>query len=107
MGSMASAASAVSSAASSVASMAAETIKQATSLTSQIKATMLYEPPLSFIGMQHAINLGNEYILKQNKNYDIYKKSININEDSINRWKNNIKIFNKNFEYKLNNSKLF
>ena len=29
------------------------------------------EPPLSNIGIQHAINVGNEF-LKNNKNYDIY-----------------------------------
>lgn len=45
----------------------------ASDLSSRAKASMFYEPPLTFIGMQHAINLGNKYFDEEpSKNYDIY-----------------------------------
>jgi broad specificity phosphatase PhoE len=34
--------------------------------------SLLYEPPLTYIGMQHAIKLGTDYIEKENKTYDLY-----------------------------------
>jgi len=45
------------------------------SSSSQMASAFLYEPNLSFIGMNHAINLGTEYFTANNNTRDIYISS--------------------------------